>query len=377
MERYQGRIEQAEVSLNTAITLNPRDTEAYELRSQLRTQHAHDNHVDELENLLSSGFSSWRDEVRICYALAKEYEDIEQYDSAFARLKRGADTRRKNMRYQVSRELETMAEIQSVFNADLFNKSVGGYSGEAPIFIIGLPRTGTTLVERILDSHSKITSAGELNNFAIELTRQAREKSGQRLGGTELVRLSATLDFTLLGRAYIDSVKSIVEGGAQFIDKLPMNFLYAGLIHLALPKAKIIHVTRHPMDTCYAMYKHLFKDAYPYSYNLVELGQYYLAYKQLTEHWMKVIPGCIYTLTYEKLVEDTEKEVQELLAYCEVPWESRCLRFYENTNVSTTASSVQVRQPIYHSSVQKWRHYKRQLRPLSDLFQSAGITVNT
>ena len=375
VERYLGEIQQAETSLERAIKLNPEDTEAYELRSQLRTQQINNNHVSELEKLLKNGFPNWRDQVRICYTLAKEYEDLEQYELAFARLKQGADLRRKNMRYQVSHDLDTMAQIQTVFKADLYNGNIPGYESAAPIFIIGLPRTGTTLVERILDTHSMVESKGELNNFALALTRLAQQTSGKRLNGSELVKLTATLDFKALGKAYIDSIKINNNSNKYVIDKMPMNFLYAGLIHLALPKAKIIHLTRHPMDTCYAIYKQLFKEAYPYSYDLDELGRYYLAYRQLMAHWQHVIPGVIYTVTYEQLVTDTHNEIKKLLAKCELSWEDNCLNFHKNTNASTTASALQIRKPIYHGSIRKWRQYRQQLQTLADVFTAAELAI--
>jgi hypothetical protein len=154
---------------------------------------------------------------------------------------------------------------------------------------------------------------------------------------------------------------------------LPFNFLYAGLIHLALPRAKIIDVRRHPMDTCYAVYKQLFKDAYPFSYDLGELGQYYVAYDELMRHWNSVMPGVIHTLHYEAVVADLEGEARRLLAYCGLPWEDQCLRFHENARASTTASALQVRQPLYDTSVGKWRRYAQQLEGLRLQLERAGI----
>ncbi|MGI9247933.1 MAG: sulfotransferase family protein, partial [Woeseiaceae bacterium] len=156
-------------------------------------------------------------------------------------------------------------------------------------------------------------------------------------------------------------------------DKLPLNYLYAGLIHLALPNAKIINLKRHPLDTCYAIYKQLFLDAYPFSYDLKELGQYYVAYHQLMEHWHTVLPGVVYTIEYEKLVSDFENETRKLLDHCDLDWQSECLRFYENREASTTASTVQVRQPVYQSSVGRWRNYEKQLQPVVDILADAGL----
>jgi hypothetical protein len=237
-----------------------------------------------------------------------------------------------------------------------------------------MPRTGTTLVERILGSHSQVFSAGELNNFSLELIPLVRKATrGRRLSRVEFVAASATVDFRALGAAYIAATRPLRDTRPRFIDKLPFNYLYAGLIHLALPNAKIVNLQRHPMDTCYSVYKQLFRDAYPFSYDLDELGQYYIAYHQLMQHWNEVMPGVIHTIRYETLVNDIEGEARRLLAYCALPWEDQCLRFHENRQVSTTASALQVRQPVYTSSIDKWRHYARQLESLRQRLEDAGI----
>jgi hypothetical protein len=192
-----------------------------------------------------------------------------------------------------------------------------------------------------------------------------------------MVRHSAGLDFAGLGDAYIASTLPSTENSPRFVDKMPLNFLYAGLIHKALPTAKIIHLRRHPLDTCYAIFKTLFQDAYPFSYQLQELAAYYLSYRQLMQHWEAVMPGVMYHLDYEKLVTEPEQQTRDLLAYCELDWEPRCLEFYEHGQASTTASASQVREPVYQSSVGKWRHYEEQLQPLVDLLQKAGVPIDT
>jgi hypothetical protein len=163
------------------------------------------------------------------------------------------------------------------------------------------------------------------------------------------------------------------DASPRFIDKLPFNFLYAGLIHLALPNARIVTLQRHPMDTCYAVYKQLFKDAYPFSYDLDELGHYFIAYHQLMQHWHAVMPGVIHTIRYEAVVADIEAETRQLLEHCGLPWEDQCLRYHLSRRSSTTASALQVRQPIYDTSVGKWRNYARQLEPLRMQLERAGI----
>ena len=235
-----------------------------------------------------------------------------------------------------------------------------------------MPRTGTTLVERIPGAHTQVYAAGELMNFSAEMTRQVLSAVQTRSSRDELIELSSKLSFSELGNAYIDSTKPDTEAADHFADKLPFNYLYLGLIHLALPKAKIVHVERDPMDNCYAIYKTLFDAAYPFSYDLDKLGRYYLAYRQLMDHWSEVLPNRFYNLQYEKLLETPEQQTKALLAYCNLPWEDACLSFHQNPQTSKTASASQIREPIYGSSVGNWRNYQQQLEPLHSLFAQAG-----
>jgi tetratricopeptide (TPR) repeat protein len=261
LQRSLGDIEQAEANFDKAIELDPADWEAIKVRSELRRQTADDNHVGALEAMLDEGIADPRGEAHVCYALAKELEDLGEAERSFGYLKRGADKRRGLMRYDVQRDIDTMVAIEETFTAErLAASNVGSENNEA-IFIVGMPRTGTTLVERILGSHSEVYSAGELGNFATVLMQQLRAKvADPSTPRDELVRLSASIDFAALGDAYIESTRPFTGKTPRFIDKLPLNFLYVGLIHLALPNAKISSVRRHPLDTCYAVYKQLFVD---------------------------------------------------------------------------------------------------------------------
>jgi tetratricopeptide (TPR) repeat protein len=291
-QRFQGDLESAEASLDKAIQLNPEDYEAYELRSGICKQSPASNHVPELERLLDQGISIPAGEVRICYALAKELEDLGDSNRSFEFLKRGAELRRKHLNYRIDDDLQTIDALQATFTKKLLSENGKGFSNNEPIFIIGLPRTGSTLIERVLASHPDVFAAGELNNLAVQMMQQIREGSrNQKVSHSELVQISSRLDFADLGRAYIDSTRPRTGHCAHFIDKMPLNFLYAGLIHLALPAARIIHVTRNPMDTCYAIYKRLFQDGYPWSYKLEEIATYFAAYRRLMDHWDAVMPG--------------------------------------------------------------------------------------
>jgi tetratricopeptide (TPR) repeat protein len=376
LRRSLGDIEAAEAHFDKAIELDPEDYEAVKVRSELRRQTPENNHVAALEAMLDGGIADSRGEVQVCYAAAKELEDLGKWERSFSYLKRGADKRRSLMRYDVQRDIDTIAAIEETFSAGRFDGAAAGSDNDEAIFIVGMPRTGTTLVERILGSHSQVYSAGELGNFATVLMQQVRAlTTGSQPPRDELVRLSAAVDFRKLGDAYVESTRPFTGKALRFIDKLPLNFLYAGLIHLALPRARIINLKRHPLDTCYAVYKQLFVDAYPYSYDLAELGRYYAAYERLMRHWSEVLPGVVHTVEYESLVADFEPEVRRLLAHCGLAFEDACLRFHENSAASTTASTVQVRQPVYRSSVGKWRRFSSQLEPLIATLEDEGIAL--
>jgi hypothetical protein len=250
----------------------------------------------------------------------------------------------------------------------MFDGQVAGHVNAEPIFVIGMPRTGTTLLERILSSHSVVHPAGELQTFSVELAKHCKRVEGEAPSRAEdLVVRSALIDFTALGEDYIAGTRPGTGQTAHFVDKLPLNFLYAGLIHLALPKAKIVLLERDPMDTCYAIYKTLFEGIYPFSYDLEELANYFAAYRQLIDHWQSVMPGVMHVVKYEELVTDPEPVVDDLLSYCSLSYEEACRRFYENRNVSTTASAVAVREDLFQSSIGLWRNYEEQLKPVTEI----------
>ena len=382
VRRFVGTLEEAEADYDRVIALEPHDHEACKNRSYLRTQTADRNHIAELEALLKRGPGDWRGEVHLRFALAKEYEDVGAYEQSFRHLEQGARLRRVHLRYDVEIDVATVDWIRQAFPQvlpeappQLPRGALAAQSGEpAPIFIVGLPRSGSTVVDRILSSHSKVTSAGEPTCFAQALVEAVKHRArGAPLPRRELVARSATLDFRALGREYLRRVRAAGVAGSCFVDKMPLNFLYCGLIRRALPHARIVHVHRTPLGACYALYKSLFEDGYPYSYDLREIGRYYIAYRRLMHHWNRTLPGTIHSLSYECLVADQIGETERLLEFCGLEWEDPCLEFDRNPSPTTTASAAQVRRPLYDSSVSQWRHYEHQLRGLRDQLQTAGI----
>jgi hypothetical protein len=221
-----------------------------------------------------------------------------------------------------------------------------------------------------------VSSAGELDCLALSIVDAVKQRSGQApITRQDLVALSATVDFAMLGRGYLRRARAATGAGGRFIDKMPLNYLYCGLIRRALPNAKIVYVRRHPMAVGYAMYKTLFKDGYPFSYDLNEIGRYYVAHRRLMEHWRTSMPGAVHELNYEDLVADQRGETRKLLEYCGLDWEEGCMAFHRNLTATTTASAAQVRRPVYSSSVSMWRHYERQLAELKNQITSAGLDL--
>ena len=373
VRRFLGEISAAEEDYDRVIALRPDDYEAYSNRSDLRKQTRERNHIEAMEKMLAPGIAQWRGEVQLRHALAKEYEDLGQYAQSWRHLERGARLRREHLQYDVRYDVDTVDWIIKAFPNAPAEPIKGCPSGE-PIFIVGLPRSGTTLVERILGSHSNVFAAGELNHFAAVLVSAALTKTGGRpLPRPELVAATRELDFAALGAEYLERARPATSQRSHFTDKMPLNYLYCGLIRRALPNARMVHVTRHPLASCYAMFKTLFKDGYPFSYDLNDIGRYYVGYRRLMDHWRQSMPGVIYDISYERLVRDPENESRRLLAACGLEWQRECLEFYRNPTATTTASASQVRRPIYDSSLAQWRHYETQLEGLRAQLLAAGI----
>lgn len=364
-----GEIKRAEQLFNQLIEQSPLDYGALLNRSMLKTWKPENHHLHQLSDSLSALAPGDAGEVPLCYALAKEYEDLGEFKKSFSFLRRGADRRRSMLAYKVEQDIDAMRQIRETFNQELFAKTSLQAQGAPAYFVFGLPRTGTTLVDRILSSHSQVGSLGEISNLAYAIMQLASGPGGKR----EMIKRSATINMADLGQIYSQGIQGFGATAAHLINKTPQNFLYAGLIHLALPEAKMIHLRRHPLDSCYAMYKTLFRMGYPFSYNLEDLGHYYLAYHQLMQHWRDVLPGKILDIDYETLVDQQERTSRELLAFCGLTWEDACLEFQNNTAPAATASAAQVRQPVYRSSLQRWKDYAEELAPLALFLEKNGI----
>jgi len=366
-----GRLLEAEKLLNTVIANKPEDYDAYYNRSTIKKQLESDNHIAEMEALLKAGIPDLKGAVQLFYALAKEYEDLGQYEPAFEHLTRGANLRASMLKYRVADDVTTMREIKKAFPASELSNVKMDIESTGPIFVLGLPRTGSTLVDRILSAHSDVASLGEINDLANDMMGLV----GVSQNKADLINKSSLIDGAKLAEIYQTGTSERGQSEAYLLDKTPSNFLYVGLIARAMPNARIIHVNRHPMDSCFAIYKTLFRMGYPYSYRLEDLADYYKAYHDLMQHWSASMPGRIIEVSYEKLVSNFELEVQGLLDQCGLPFQEACLFFHQNKTPSATASAAQVRKPLYATSVGRWRSYSEQLKPLRVRLESLGIKI--
>ncbi len=372
--RFLGRIEEAEADYDEVLASDPTDAQAHLNRSELRPQSPQHNHIEALERALTRAGGLWQREVPLRYALAKEYEDLGEYARAWQHLSHGARLRRRHLEYDLARDLETVEWIRAAFPAGWVSAG-GGFGTQEPIFIIGMPRTGSTLVDRMLGTHREVFCAGELPDFGAAVVAAVRRRGGTDLSRQRLIAASAEIDVAALGRDYLERTRPRTGHTRHFSDKLPLNYLYAGLIARALPDARIVHVTRGPMAACFGMYKVLFDRGYPFSYDLEELADYYLGYRRLMAHWHEVMPGRIVEIGYEALVRDPAREARRLLDALGLAWEPEVLAFHQNPQPVATASAAQVRRPLYASSVSIWRHYERELAPLAARLTAAGLAL--
>ncbi len=371
--RYLGRFPEAEACLNRAIRHAPQDMEAYLARSQLRTQTAENHHLDELKTVLSGPMPNWSGEVQIRYALAKELEDVEQFAESFVHLHAGATLRRKHLRYDVAEDIAAMGRIREHFDARYLASAQPSATESGAIFVFGLPRSGTTLVDRILSSHPQVTSLGELNEFPASVIACA---GGPSIPKQALIARAARGRAADIGNAYLSRLRTHPSKTPRFIDKLPMNYLYAGLIAAAFPDARLIHVRRHPMANAYGMFKTLFNQGYPFSYDLDELARYIAAYLRLMSHWRQLLGQRLVAIDYEALVTDQETQTKSLLVACGLPWHAACLAPHHNAAPSSTQSAVQVRHPIYAGAVNHWRHFEQELALVKTRLIAEGVSID-
>jgi tetratricopeptide (TPR) repeat protein len=355
-----GHLGEAERCFDEVIARWPSDGAAWANRATLRRWSDADNHVAQLRRALPNADPPAK--IAMSFALAKELEDLGAWDESFAHLAAGASQRRARLAYDVATDVEIMGEIARRFDHRRMDAAPPARLAKpGPIFVLGLPRSGTTLVDRILSSHSAVESLGELPDVAMAVM-ETTPRNDDRLA---FVADAAEGDPARLGARILQRLAGWESGRPLVIDKTPVNFLYVGLIAMALPQARIVHVRRGLMDVGYALYKTLFQTGCPYSYDLGDIARYIGAYERLMAHWRSVLPGRMIEVDYERVVDDLPGEARRLVDACGLDWEDACAAFHLNRQPSSTASAAQVRRPLYRDSVGLWRRYEAGLAPLS------------
>jgi len=373
-EQFLGNAERAEHHYLQAINYQPNFARAYWALSELTKNTTSVIKLEQLETLLGQKGISDDDELYLCHALAREKEKLGDYQAAFEYLHQGKFRYRAKLNYSWVVDERLFGAIERVFPLDTTSNSPNGLGDEA-IFVLGMPRSGTTVLERILSSHSRVESLGELQNFALAVKQESNTKSSNVLDPAVVERTS-TLNMHRIGDRYLKSLHNRDPEKAYFVDKTPLNFLQLGYIAESLPSAKIVLVRRNPMDTCLSNYRQLFAVSfsyYNYHYDLVDTGHYFRLFDQLMKKWLELYGDRVHVVDYESLVENPEDELKSLLEYCKLDWESACLEFHKNESAVATASAMQVREPLYDSSIARWKNYRDQLAPLSKILDDAAI----
>ncbi|QGY80684.1 sulfotransferase family protein [Sphingorhabdus lacus] len=373
--RFLGELEAAEKDYDAVIAVDPADSEAWLNRSHLRRQTSVRNHVAQIETALAGEHSAWQHRMRLLYALAKEREDLGHVAQAFAALDAATKLRRCHLDYDIDDDLAALAAIRSTFTSCALASMGEGFSGAAPIFVLGLPRSGTTLIERILEAHPQVVSGGEMSAFARALEHCAKA-SGFRGGGKHaLIPFSKTLDPVMLGEFYHELASAGRNPSLHIIDKLPLNYLYIGLIAKALPRARIVHVYKPPLAVGWGMFKTLFVQGYPFSYDQVELGRYIAAFHMLMDHWSRELPGRIHHVFYDDLVRNPTTSIRELVAACGLDWHDDCLSPHKGATANTSHSAAQIREPIHTRGLSGWHDFAPYLEPMRKAMLAEGLTT--
>jgi Flp pilus assembly protein TadD len=329
-------------------------------------------HIDAMRELLARHRYHPRAAAFMYYAIGKECEDLERWNEAFEAFDHGARARRQTVEYDEQSEIELFDYLEEAFTADWVDDGSTGCPAESPIFVLGQPRTGTTLIERIISSHSQVHSAGELQQFGLAVRRLSEHKDPRRFS-KPLFEAARGLDYARVGGLYMESTTRVRGDAPRFVDKLPQNYLNIPLILKALPNAKIVHLVRDPRDSCFASFKQLFADAYLHSYDQEEMARHHCRYRRLMDAWRGRFPGRFLDISYEETVTDLEPHARRLIDYLELPWEDRCLRFHEQRKAVSTASAVQVREPVHTRSVGRWQRYEKQLEPMLAVLRAGGL----
>jgi Tfp pilus assembly protein PilF len=371
---FLGKTAEAEMALEENLKLNlPLNGRKLLLRSKLRKQTKENNHVEMLKNYLARPLQK-KEAVNCYFALAKELEDLGEYAQSFKALQSGAAIQSSLVDFNLVDELKNLTAIIETFTPENYERIADSPARDAPVFIVGMPRTGTTLVERIIGRCEGVSSAEETNDFTAAMSSVINDYLTVN-EGRDLNPLTAALevDYGEIAHIYRNSLIGMLGASDHYLDKTPFNFLYCGLIAKAFPNARILHIVRDPMDTCYAIFKTLFNQSYFFSYDLEVLTDYYMAYRKLMDHWCELIPNSILEVRYEELVSNPLDVSKQIADFVGLPWHKDMIQVQDSSKPCSTASAMQVREPINRSSVGLWRRYEAELQPVIRKLSAAKI----
>lgn len=364
-----GRQDDAISSYRKAIEVKEDHAEAYWSLANLKTFRFREDEVRAMQHLLERSRLQDESRAQIHNALGLEFEARKDFDSAFENFARCNSVQRQHESYDPVDTEDTYGRIVEFFTPERFDANAGvSESAVTPILIVGLPRSGSTLIEQILASHSQVDGTHELGDLP-RAVQAARRGKPRRLLFPEVLADLGPREWQAIGEHYLSRTEQFRAGAPYFVDKNPNNFIYTGILKLAIPNAKIIDARRHPLDSCFGSFKQLFASGQSFTYDLTELGEYYLQYRRLMEHWHTVLPDFVLEVNYEEVVSDLEPQVRRILEFCDLPFQEACLRFHETERAVKTASSEQVRRPIYSSSVNLWRHYEKHIGELVEILE--------
>ncbi|MBT6095176.1 MAG: tetratricopeptide repeat protein [Rhodospirillaceae bacterium] len=360
LKKQLGDVQAAEQYYRKILLSEPGSARAWHELAQVKRFKAGDPDIETMQSLYETGTRDDEARMHLGFALGKALEDSAEFDVAFPYLADANRLKRQTLKFDIKAHQSAIEDLIRVFDVNfLAQRGSVGNADERPIFVLGMPRSGTTLVEQILASHNAVFGAGELEDLSQII-------AGSIPGfpsGTGMLPAAA---FDSIGRQYVDRLSQNASSAKRVTDKMPRNFLFIGLIALILPNARIVHCRRSPMDTCLSCFTLHFPHGQEFSYDLAELGAYYRLYRGLMEHWHRVLPGKILDIAYEDVVADTEGKARQLVDFCGLEWDDACLNFHQTKRQVMTASATQVREPVHARSVARWRRYERFLSPLRD-----------
>ena len=363
--KYKGHIDEAVKNYRIALRLDPEMYPTYHALAFCKNFDSGDKDIKTMERISAAPDVTGEDQMHIDYALAKAYEDTGNFDMSFSHLKQANRFKRSTFDFNVRDSVQILEKPVHLFGPDLIDQFPhSGCTDNTPIFIVGMPRSGSTLVEQILSSHPDVHGAGEIHDFykAMEQHQLNIFRPDFDQGMNDLT----AADLRDIGEQYTQRLQNYTTDSPYVTDKFLQNFMLLGIIKLALPNARIIHCMRDPVDTCLSCYKQMFRKFHLYSYDLTELGVYYRNYQALMQHWRTVLPDSFLDFQYEDLVRDQRGQTEKLLDYCGLDWHDNCLNYHQNRRAVTTASDTQVRKSIYTGSVKRWKRFEKHLTPLLD-----------